>query len=209
MANLDITREAKSYSQQLADREFGRRTQEAGLYGQQYGVEQGIYQNEQAAALEQQRYEEQVRREQQQFEIDQQNKLKAARIAASAGGGDSLAASIAQVLANKTQPTIAPQTVPMIGNIPLSDLQNDVIYGRGGQVSFNTDAGMLTREQLVDYLTNNTNGEQGRQTQGWQSVYKQVMDNFKEKRTSPQQTEKSISSFISIPGQKSTNLRGF
>ena len=38
-ANLDITREAKSYSQQLADREFNRRSQEAGLYGQQYETE--------------------------------------------------------------------------------------------------------------------------------------------------------------------------
>jgi len=143
------------------------------------------------AALEQQQMELEKRR------LDLAEKELRAKSSGSGSGSTNPFESIVRAMTQQQQ--AAPQA-PMIGNLPLSEIQNDVVYGPDGSVTFVTDQGNLTREQLADILSGNQmNNDMGRRTQGWQSIYGEILKNFTEKRSvlQPQKTNNDINQYLS------------
>jgi hypothetical protein len=149
--------------------------------------------------------------------LQQQYDTETKRIAAEQAAADRAAknsnpfAGITGGNALKTTPQA--QNIPqMIGNIPLSELQADAIPN-GNRIDFNTSRGILSREQMADFLSGNaivgmdTTDSRGRSTQKWKEIYGQILNNFKE--TGTPQPQKTIQSYIPIPGMKTNTVRGF
>jgi hypothetical protein len=147
--------------------------------------------------------------------LQQQYDTETKRIAAEQAAADRAAKNSNPFagIGNALNPTPQEQNTPqMIGSVPLSDLQNDVIIN-GNNISFATSAGYLTREQMADFLSGNpivgiqTEDNRGRGTQKWKEIYGQILNNFKE--TGTPQPQKTIQSYIPIPGMKTNTVRGF
>jgi hypothetical protein len=122
------------------------------------------------------------------------------------GGGSNPFAGL-NLGGDQNVPSATTTESPKIGNFPISDLMQNQVQGRNEFIVDGVDH-PLTREELADIVSGNQlRNADGRKTKLWNTVYGQIINAFPDvAAATPKNT---IASFIPIPGQKTTKLRGF